>query len=88
MIVDCHVNVYDDRQMLKLFVEQSAIARPGGFAPRADAETVFQAMQDVDKAIIFSLRYKDSCCAAAPRASTRRRQHSPPISTSMACRTC
>ena len=60
MIVDCHVNVWDDSQMLPLFVEGSKIARPGGFVPKSDPETVFRAMAGVDRAIIFSLRYKDS----------------------------
>jgi uncharacterized protein len=60
VIVDCHVNVYDDSQMLPLFLEQSRNARPGGFPPKSDPDTVFQAMQGVDRAIVFSLRYKDS----------------------------
>jgi predicted TIM-barrel fold metal-dependent hydrolase len=60
MIVDCHVNVYDDRQILPLFREIAGLARPGGFALQANADTVFTAMKDVDKAIVFSLRYSDS----------------------------
>ena len=60
MIVDCHVNVYEDSQMLPKFTELATIARAGGFPPRADPETVHDAMRDVDKAIVFSLRYKDS----------------------------
>src|SRR5256885_377404 len=60
MIVDCHVNVYEDRQMLPAFVELTRIARAGGFPPRADPDTVHEAMGDVDRAIVFSLRYKDA----------------------------
>jgi uncharacterized protein len=60
MIVDCHVNVYEDRQMLPAYRELSTIARAGGFALSADPDTVHAAMRDVDKAIVFSLRYKDS----------------------------
>lgn len=60
MIVDCHVNVYDDSQMLPLYVESAKISRPGGFALRSDPATVAEAMRDVDHAIVFSLRYKDS----------------------------
>lgn len=60
MIVDCHVNVYDDTQILPLFAEQSAKARPGGFPPRATPEIVAEAMREVDRAIVFSLRYADS----------------------------
>jgi predicted TIM-barrel fold metal-dependent hydrolase len=60
MIVDCHVNVYEDRQMLPQYAELTKIARAGGFPPRADPDTVHEAMGQVDKAIVFSLRYKDA----------------------------
>jgi len=60
MIVDCHVNVYEDRQMLPQYAELTKIARAGGFPPRADPDTVHEAMRQVDKAIVFSLRYKDA----------------------------
>jgi predicted TIM-barrel fold metal-dependent hydrolase len=60
MIVDCHVNVYEDRQMLPQYAELTKIARAGGFPPRADPDTVHEAMREVDKAIVFSLRYKDA----------------------------
>ena len=60
MIVDCHVNVYEDRQMLPEYAELTKIARAGGFPPRADPDTVHEAMREVDRAIVFSLRYKDS----------------------------
>jgi uncharacterized protein len=60
MIVDCHVNVYDDDMILPLFGAGAANAVPGGFKLKADADTVHAAMQEVDRAIVFSLRYKDS----------------------------
>ena len=60
MIVDCHVNVYEDAQMLPLYGEIAGTARAGGFTTRSDPATVQAAMQGVDKAIVFSLRYKDS----------------------------
>lgn len=60
MIVDCHVNIYDDEHMLPLYKEQAKKARPGGFPLRSNCEIVFEAMKEVDKAIIFSLRYADS----------------------------
>jgi predicted TIM-barrel fold metal-dependent hydrolase len=59
MIVDCHVNIYDDSQILPLFRQIAGIARPGGFRLEANADTVYAAMQAVDKAIVFSLRYRD-----------------------------
>lgn len=60
MIVDCHVNVYDDDMILPLFGAGASNAVPGGFKLKSDADTVHAAMADVDKAIVFSLRYKDS----------------------------
>ena len=60
MIVDCHVNVYDDDMILPLFGACASNAVPGGFKLKSDADTVHAAMKEVDKAIVFSLRYKDS----------------------------
>jgi predicted TIM-barrel fold metal-dependent hydrolase len=60
MLVDCHVNIYDDDQILPLYRESSRIAVPGGFPLKSDADTIYAAMTEVDKAIIFSLRYSDS----------------------------
>jgi uncharacterized protein len=60
MIVDCHVNVYDDDMILPLFGAGAANAVPGGFKLKSDADTVHAAMAEVDRAIVFSLRYKDS----------------------------
>ena len=60
-IVDCHVNVWDDKHLRPTFAEQTAAARSGGaVGVKADADTLYQAMADVDQAIIFSLRYGDS----------------------------
>ncbi len=60
MIVDCHVNVYEDRHVLPLLKNETKFFRPGAPPLKADPETVFQGMAGVDKAILFSLRYHDS----------------------------
>jgi predicted TIM-barrel fold metal-dependent hydrolase len=60
MIVDCHVNIFDDSQVLPLYGQLAGNARAGGVGLAADADTLAREMSDVDKAIIFSLRYKDS----------------------------
>jgi uncharacterized protein len=60
MIVDCHVNVYEDSQILPLYGQIAGIARVGGFKTKSDPATVEAAMRDVDRAIVFSLRYADS----------------------------
>ncbi len=60
MIVDCHVNIWEDRHLTPIFAEQMARIRPGGMGLKADADTLYQAMANVDKAIVFTLRYGDS----------------------------
>ena len=60
MIVDCHVNVYEDSQILPLYGQIAGIARVGGFKTQANPALVQAAMRDVDHAIVFSLRYADS----------------------------
>ena len=61
MIVDCHVNIWNHDQVTPLWREQMARVRPDGApGPLADADTLFQAMQEVYKAIVFPIRYGDS----------------------------
>ena len=72
MIVDCHVNIYEDRHVLPYYHEAIQIARPGAIGPRADADTVYKAMLGVDKAIVFSLRYGDSAGIAGDDEVTAR----------------
>ena len=70
MIVDCHVNIWEERHLTPLFAEQMARIRPGGMGLKADADTLYAAMQGVDKAIVFALRYGDF-----GRRRERRRDH-------------
>ena len=67
MIVDCHVNVYEDRHVVPYYHEVTTNVRPGAMAPRADPDTVYEAMRGVDKVILFSLRYGDSAGIAGTR---------------------
>jgi uncharacterized protein len=60
MIVDCHVNVYEDSQILPIYAKIAGIARAGGFSIKSDPATVVAGMKDADRAIVFSLRYADS----------------------------
>jgi hypothetical protein len=60
MIVDCHVNIWEERHLTPLFAAQMARIRPGGMGLKADAATLHEAMRGVDKAIVFALRYGDS----------------------------
>ena len=40
MIVDCHVNIWEERHLSPLFAEQMARIRPGGMGLKADADTL------------------------------------------------
>jgi len=61
MIVDCHVNIWNDEHLRPIYEQQIGRVRPGG-APglKADADTLYRAMTMADKAIVFPLRYGDS----------------------------
>jgi predicted TIM-barrel fold metal-dependent hydrolase len=76
MIVDCHVNIWNDNQLTPLYEQQIGRVRPdGGPGLKADADTLYRAMAAADKAIVFPLRYGDSAgiesddetCAACVR---------------------
>ncbi len=61
MIVDCHVNLWNPEHFTPLYAEQMRRVRSDGdYGLKADAETLYGAMADVDRAIIFSPRYRDS----------------------------
>jgi predicted TIM-barrel fold metal-dependent hydrolase len=57
---DCHVNIWNDEHVLPLYQQQLRRVRKGDMAPRADADTIFAEMADVEKAIVFAVRYGDS----------------------------
>jgi uncharacterized protein len=57
---DCHVNIWNDEHVLPLYQQQLSRIRPGGMAPKADADTLHAEMAAVEKAIVFALRYGDS----------------------------
>ena len=44
MIVDCHVNIFEDRHVTPLMREQTQFARPGAIGYKADADTLYAAM--------------------------------------------
>ena len=57
---DCHVNIWTDEQVLPLYTQQLSRVRRGEMAPKADADTLYREMANVEKAIVFALRYGDS----------------------------
>jgi uncharacterized protein len=57
---DCHVNIWNDEHVLPLYHQQLNRVRAGDMAPKSDADTLYREMVNVEKAIIFALRYGDS----------------------------
>ena len=60
MIVDCHVNVFDAHHVLPDVGAERVKMRADAFEWKADADTIHAGMADVDRAILFTLRYGDS----------------------------
>lgn len=57
---DCHVNIWSEEHVLPLYHTLHTRIRQGDIAPEADADTLYEAMSSVEKAIIFSVKYGDS----------------------------
>ena len=58
MIVDCHVNIWNDGDLIHPLYDQIAISRADAEIPsKADAETLHREMQGVERAIVFTLKY-------------------------------
>lgn len=60
MIVDCHVNIWNDEHVLPLYGQQLGRVREKSIPAKADADTLARVLQNIDKAIIFTLEYKES----------------------------
>jgi len=59
-IYDCHVNIFNDEHESPLYKAQHARVRPGELSTKSDADTIYAAMSEVEKAIVFAIRYGDS----------------------------
>ena len=59
-IFDCHVNIIEDRHYDELFFSQQGRVREGSIQVKADADTIYSEMDKIEKAIIFSPKYRDS----------------------------
>jgi predicted TIM-barrel fold metal-dependent hydrolase len=57
---DCHVNIWNEEHVLPLYHQQLGRVRKGEMAPKADADTLYSEMAEVERAIVFALRYGDS----------------------------
>ncbi len=57
---DCHVNIWNEEHVLPLYEQLQGRIRKGALAPKADADTLYAEMTNVEKAIVFTLRYGDA----------------------------
>ena len=60
MIVDCHVNIWNDEHVLPHFRTAQARVREKGIPDKDDAATIIDAMAPVDRAIVFTLNYAET----------------------------
>ena len=60
VIFDCHVNIWNPEHYLPIYHQLKSRVRPGEMLVKTDADSLYEALVDVDKAILFSPRYGDS----------------------------
>lgn len=70
MVVDCHVNIWNDADVLPHYRTQLARVREKEIPAKADAETIMAALADVDRAIVFALGYAETIGIASEDATT------------------
>lgn len=59
-ITDCHVNIWNEEHYLPEYFQQMSRVRPGKMQIKTDADSLFEALTEVDRVILFSPRYGDS----------------------------
>ena len=59
-ITDCHVNIWNTEHYLPEYYHQMSRVRPGKMHIKTDADSLYEALNEVDRAILFSPRYGDS----------------------------
>ncbi|SVC23586.1 uncharacterized protein METZ01_LOCUS276440, partial [marine metagenome] len=59
-ITDCHVNIWNTEHYLPEYYHQMSRVRPGKIHIKTDADSLYDALNEVDRAILFSPRYGDS----------------------------
>jgi hypothetical protein len=60
VIVDCHVNIWNKEHVLPAYYEQLGRTREQAIPDQADAETIIEVLDGIDRAIVFTLRYGDT----------------------------
>jgi|TARA_Y100000294_G_scaffold170721_1_gene183343 hypothetical protein len=60
VIVDCHVNIWNKEHVLPAYYEQLGRIREQAISDQADADTIIEVLDGIDRAIVFTLRYGDT----------------------------
>jgi hypothetical protein len=60
VITDCHVNIWNDEDVLPHYRTQLARVREKSVPDKADAETIMEAIANIDRAIVFTLGYAET----------------------------
>jgi predicted TIM-barrel fold metal-dependent hydrolase len=60
MIVDCHVNIWNDEHVRPSYHTQLGRIREKKIVAKADADTLHEVLAPVDRAIVFTVRYGDT----------------------------
>ena len=70
MIVDCHVNLWNDEDVSQTWHERVGVARKAAIPAKADADTLYVELAEVDKAIVFGLKVRESLGIEVDDATT------------------
>lgn len=70
MITDCHINIWNDEDVLPHYTTQLVRVREKDVPCKSDAATIIAAIANIDRAIIFALNYPETIGIASDDATT------------------
>ncbi len=70
MITDCHINIWNDADVLPRYHTGMARVREKDVPATSDAEAIIGAIANIDRAIIFALNYPETVGIASSDATT------------------
>ncbi len=60
MITDCHINIWNDDHVLPHYATGMARVREKDIPARSDADAIMAAIAEIDRAIVFAVRYAET----------------------------
>lgn len=70
MITDCHINIWNDADVLPHYRTQLARVREKDIPVRSDTAAIIDAIEPIDRAIIFAVNYPEAIGVASSDATT------------------